>query len=191
MGTPIPPIPPVPPGSDCLYCTPGTFATGCTPSKMRVVFHKLKVCPGYPTPPNDVPIQIDQDPISPCRFFGYFPHDGYVWLAEVDLSTGILYLVVGDPYNAYAFFGNYYTCSPGPWPNIASCALDAAEEGTASLLDFVPPYIPLLATGYNLQPDARVLTDDQPSATPNHRCVRLTGRTYPGSVLIDLDLGAI
>lgn len=191
MGDPIIPIPPVPPGGDCPACTPDPWPAGTTPSELRIVFHALSPCAGHPEPPNDIPIHCSQNPFVPCYFSGFITFSGVIWLAEINLSISSVYLTIVDPYVSTAFASVGTPCSPGPYANSTLCPLDAAQGGYANILGIVPGVVTLLADTYNIQPDPASLYDIVESATPDHVCVRLTGRTSPGSVLIDVDTTAI
>jgi hypothetical protein len=151
----------------------------------------LPVIPPNPDPPLDFPIQIAQDPAYTCRWTGEIQYNGVVWSLNyyADLSVVSLYTIT-VPTGQY-FWSLGAPCSPGPFLNQTISPPDPGSGGTAYVLGLPIWYVLLLAKTYNLQPDRFALYDVVDSATPDHKCVRLTGRTYPGSVLIDLDLGAI
>jgi hypothetical protein len=191
MGLPVVPSPPVLPGTDCWYCTPVPWPAGTTPANLRAIFHGIIETPPYPHAPNDVPIIINQDLISPCFFWGQLINTEGTWEVQLDFSTGRLRLTLGPPFNAIAFDHTYTTCYFGPYTNQATWPLNGYQSGTAFILDYVPPEVKLVAETYNFQPDQTTLYDAIDSATPGHKTIRLTGRKSPGSVLIELDPGAV
>jgi hypothetical protein len=91
----------------------------------------------------------------------------------------------------HIFDGFCDPCSIGPFANIALCPDHSEIGGSGVILDMPLSIIVLLTETYNLQPDPLALYDIINSATPDHVCVRLTGRQASGSVLIDVDTTAI
>jgi hypothetical protein len=191
MGIPIPPPLPPSPGADCPACTPTPFPVGATPAFVHAVFHNITALPGYPNPPNDIPIEIPQQPANPCLWNGDFDYDGVIWTIAYRADLGYLWLHNDEPDHNDYFTDTIDPCTPGPFTNELIAPPAGGSGGTAYVLDLPLDYVMLLADDYNLLPDPRGLYDEFDSATPDHKCVRLTGRTYPGSVLIDLDLGAL
>jgi hypothetical protein len=191
MGTPIPEPPEVPNPDECVACTPAGFPTGYTPYQVTVVFHNVANYGGAPQFPNDKPFTLPQVVGLPCLYFATV-FDGITnWDITLNTSTSDLSCGIHDLVGPLAFIGVADPCSPGPFANTAAHPPAYYDGGTAYITDLPLAPIVLLAQTYNLLPDARGLYDIRDSATPDHKCVRLTGRTYPGSVLIDLDLGAI
>lgn len=191
MGTPIPPPPDVPNPDECVACTPDGFPPGETPYEVTIVFHDVANYGGAPPFPNETPFTIPQFPGTPCLFFATVFDGLTYWDIQLNTATSDLQCGIHDFAGALAFVGTADPCSAGPFVNTASHPPAYYDGGTAYVTDLPIAYVILLARTYNLQPDVRALYDDRPSATPGHRCVRLTGRTSPGSVLIDVDLGAI
>jgi hypothetical protein len=191
MGIPIHPPDIGDPGPDCPDCTPSPWPSGATPRIIRAVVHGLADYPGHPPQPNGIPVHLVNSDLVPCfweatLYFGagtyHYFYDATISLLEIDR----LFLL-----DRVIFLGTLLKCKPGPFLNTALDPDFLPVGGTGNVLDLPLDYITTLADTYNLQPDPRALYDDIQSATPNHRCVRLTGRTYPGSVLIDLDLAGI
>jgi hypothetical protein len=191
MGSPIIPTPDPPGTHDCPTCTPFPFPVGATPRLCHIVFHNVAACPGYADPPNDIPIGLIQDPVFPCIFNATIFYSGHWWFVELYINLATVYLRIFEPGVPPSFMGALAPCLPGPYNNTLTCALSAGENGTAYIIDLPNSLITTLALDYNLQPDTLALYDIVDSAIPDHKCVRLTGRTSPGSVLIDVDTTAL
>jgi hypothetical protein len=158
---------------------------------VRVVFRGLANYDDWPEPPNGVPIHISNDSINPCYYAAELYWGVSTFWVEYDAASAVVILTRTDP-NYYTLFdGVLAPCSIGPFANACWYPDSSPIGGTAVLLDFPLSIIVLLTETYNLQPDDEALYDVIDSATPDHKCVRLTGRTSPGSVLVLVDTGAI
>lgn len=191
MGIRVHPRWPPVPGPDCPLCSPEPWPSGATPNTVRVVFRGLANYLDWPEPPNGLPIHISNDSINPCYFYAELFYGVSRYDVEYDAAKAVVILTRTDP-NPYTLFdGTLGGCSIGPFDNVCWYPGYIPIGGTAVLLDFPLSIIVLLTETYNLQPDQNALYDLIDSAIPNHKCVRLTGRTYPGSVLVLVDQGAI
>lgn len=191
MGIRVYPIVPPTPAPDCPTCSPDPWPSGATPNVVRVVFRGIANYLDWPEPPNGLPIHISNDSINPCYYYAELFYGVARYDVEYDAAAAVVILTRTSP-NPYTLFdGTLDPCSIGPFANVCWYPDSSSIGGTAILLDFPLSIIVLLATTYNIQPDFEALYDVVDSATPDHQCVRLTGRTYPGSVLIDVDLSSI
>jgi hypothetical protein len=146
---------------------------------------------GWPDPPNNVPIHLSNDPIQPCLWSSQLFYGTGNFLVGYNAAMSELYLSLGPPWNWHYFIGHEDPCDIGPFTNEATWPDHAPIGGTGVILDMPLSIIILLTDTYNLQPDQDALYDIVDSAIPDHVCVRLTGRTSPGSVLVLVDTGAI
>lgn len=184
MSSPIQPDPDVPPGVDCPTCTPIPFLSGQTPSILRAVIHNVTACPTFPDPPNEIPIQCDQISGFPCRFRKNFSFDGWNWAYFIDLAVSSLELIFDPASPVGVFYAELTPCDSGPFANTLTCPGQAAEGGTGYILGITPAQVTKLALTFNLQPDPRGLYVHNQADDPNQTLTRLTGTTFPGSVLI-------
>jgi len=191
MGIPVHPPHFTSPGPDCYGCSPDPWPSGATPRVIRAVFRGLKICDCNPDPPNGVPIHLSNSESYPCRWSSQLFYHALTYTIIYNANGAELSMNIDGLPPFHIFDAFLDPCSIGPFINISLCPDYSPIGGTGTLLDFPLSIIVLLTDTYNLQPDRFGLYDVVDSATPDHKCVRLTGRTYPGSVLIDLDLGAI
>lgn len=191
MGIPIHPHPPGPPGPDCTDCTPSPWPPGATPRIIRAVFHGLGDYPGHPPQPNGIPVHLVNSDLSPCYWSAtlYFgPGTYYIWY---DSRTSLLEMDRIFLLDRVIFLGTLPPCQVGPFLNTALQPDFTPVGGNAHVLDMPLSIIVALTDTYNIQPDVDGLYDISDSVIPDHKCVRLTGRTYPGSVLILFDTTAL
>lgn len=191
MGTPVHPrVPPIP-GPDCPTCVPYPWPEGCTPTVIRLVFHAMTSHPDYTPPPNDMPIHLSNSELAPCKYYCELYFLDGIFDITYDADIALVTVERKSPTLLWYFYGWLDPCELGPFINTVSWPDDTPIGGNAHVLDMPLSIIVLLTETYNLQPDQDALYDVIDSAIPDHKCVRLTGRTYPGSVLIDVDLSSI
>lgn len=146
--------------------------------------------PGDPPQPNDIPVHVVQADADPCYWEAtlyYGPAEYTFWYLASAAQVG----VDRESPNPRVIFESYLDpCSIGPFVNVAVQPDMSLVGGTAYLLDFPLSIVLLLAETYNFQPDLLALYDVIDSELPDHKCVRLTGRTSSGSCLFLLDTGA-
>lgn len=191
MGIPLPDPHPPTPGPDCPVCTPNPFPSGTTPTVIRAVFGGMTTYAGWPPPPNGVPIHLSNDSLSPCLWEAELFYGGAIYDILYDAPISVVIISQTSPAAWQVFNGVLLPCDRGPFINTCIWPDSSPVGGSCQILDLPLDYIMLLAHDYNLLPDPRGLYDVVDSVAVDHKCVRLTGRTYPGSVLIDLDLAAI
>jgi len=183
MGIPIHPDPEVPVGADCSRCTPDPWWYGKTPGRIRIVFHLVDSCPGFPAFPNEIPFYLYQDTYDHCIWLDYKDFGGetyhFQWAARYSAVTVRITTLA----NVLAFSAAGPTCLPERLSNACWCTWHASHAGYANILDLPHPMIDYLATELNFQPGLRALYDDSPSGTPGSRCIRMTGRISQGSCL--------
>jgi hypothetical protein len=191
MGIRVHPIVPPTPGPDCPLCSPEPWPSGATPSVIRVVFRGMSNYDDWPAPPNGLPIHISNSSYNPCYFTAELFYGESRYEVEYDAAAAVVILTRTTPDYWTIFDGTLTPCSIGPFTNVIRYPDDTLIGGSAVILDMPLSIIVLLTETYNIQPDDYALYDVIESATPGHQCVRLTGRISPGSVLIDVDTGAI
>jgi len=147
--------------------------------------------PGDNPQPNDIPVHAVNSPADPCFWEGtlYFGASEYLFMYLAWTSEIQILRVTPDYYTI--FQSTLDPCELGPFTNLSVDPDGNPIGGDAHALDFPLSIIILLTETYNLQPDQEALYDVIDSSIPDHKCVRLTGRTSPGSVLVLVDTGAI
>lgn len=184
MGIAVHPRWPPTPGPDCPSCSPSPWPAGATPAVVRAVFRGLASYPGWPSPPNRVPIPISNDSINPCAYTSELLISGARFNITYDAPVSVLILTLTSPFSWEYFNGVLAPCSIGPFTNTCSFPDMSPIGGSGVLLDFPLSIIVTLTQDYNLQPDHYALYDVIDSLEPGLQTVRLTGRTSPGSCLI-------
>jgi len=191
MGIRVHPIWPPVPGPDCPVCSPLPWPEGATPTTIRVIFRGLKTCDALPDPPNGLPIALVNSETYPCWWSSELFYGAETYTVAYNAAGAELYMYINGFPPIHIFDAFCDPCSIGPFTNIALCPDHSEIGGTGVILDMPLSIIVLLTETYNIQPDQDALYDIVDSATPDYLCVRLTGRTSPGSVLVHVDTGAI
>lgn len=150
---------------------------------LKVIAHGMVAEPGYPDPPNDLPVWLEQVIGSPCHWLSILSFGGNNWQISLDIATSRMTYYLMNPYDQYAFRGELAPCILGPFINGPPIWHPAAMGGTVNILGETPEYVLELAVEMNFQPGLRALYDDIPAADPARRCIRLTGRVSQGSCL--------
>jgi len=191
MGIRVHPIVPPDPGPDCPTCSPDPWLSGATPCVIRAVFRGMANYDAWPEPPNGLPIYMSNSSWNPCIYSSELFHGVSRYEIVYDASGSVIILTRLSP-NYWTLFDAWMPpCSIAGFANVCSYPDSSLIGGSAVLLDFPLSIIVLLTDTYNIQPDHEALYDVIDSAIPDHKCVRLTGRTSPGSVLVLVDTGAI
>lgn len=184
MGHRIYPKPPTEYAADCLSCTPSPIPLGHTPNAIRAVFHDLIACPGFPEPPNDLPIHCYNTLAQPCLYKREITITGELWRLWHRIDTGYLNMWLVQASTRLAFAGGPVPCETGPFFNTTICPGNAATGGTAYVLDLPDDFIMELAETDNLLPDIDGRFEKQTSVQPGEWLARLAGKTIQGSILV-------
>ncbi|MCJ7602245.1 MAG: hypothetical protein MUO63_12210 [Desulfobulbaceae bacterium] len=184
MGAPIIPDPDYPPGRDCSLCTPDPWPPGQTPGRIRLVFHGVQACAGFPAFPNDKPFWLYQDQYDACYWWANIEFGGDTWFLRWSAVNGAAIARIVTQGNILAFTGGSTSCTDDPITNNSSCVWHAAENGHAYALKLPHPAVTELAINMNFLPDPTGLFDQFVAADPDQLCIRLTGRRSSGSCLI-------
>jgi hypothetical protein len=161
-----------------------------SPKLIRIVFHNVQPESGYPEPPNDLPMTAEQSPVDPCRYDAWITFGGQNWIATYYAGAAQFELAWIFPPNLYYFSGYCTPCMAGPAPNDFVLGSAYGYGGSAFALDLPLDYVLTTAIADALGTDPRLLFDDIPTADPNIRNLRFTGRTSPGCVWIAKDITA-
>jgi len=172
------------PGVPCDECELSTWGPDRTPKFCRAVFHGIIPTGPNPPPPNDFPFTLEQVPAAPCNYEAWPTFGGYDWHIRFWSTISLLELAQTNSGEHGYFWGYYSPCLAGPFPNDFPVGQNYAGGGSGYILDLPVNYVLLLALDYNLQPMPDALYDDQPASDPDQRCIRLTSRSSPGSVLV-------
>lgn len=191
MGTRVHPRDPPVPGPDCPTCIPYPWPPDCTPTVIRLVFHGMNVNPDYTPPPNDMPIHLSNSEDHPCRYYCELYYDDGIFDIWYDADTAVITIERTSPDWVQYFYGWLEPCELGPFINTVYYPDSMPVGGNAHVLDMPLSIIVALTDTYNIQPDPEALYDISDSDIPDHKCVRLTGRTWPGSILILVDTTAL
>lgn len=183
MGTKVKPDPPDNPGVDCPTCQPDPWDPGLLPATLRAVIHDVFACVGYPDPPNDHIIEIDQTSRWPCRFDKTLEIDGVTWTYAFDLSISRLEVITPYPLPAWAFAGDLSPCEGFPFANFLSCPGNAGEGGTGFVLDLPSTNVLTLAHTLNFTPLPGSFSEEYSAADPDQVVVRIAQPPFPSSCL--------